>query len=45
MVAELSESTLVPTKKVSDIHTFEESVLPLLEKGGKIIGIDDIANN
>lgn len=45
MVAELSNSTLVPTKKEKDVHTFEADVLDLLKKGGRIIGVDDISNN
>lgn len=45
MVKVFAEGTMVPTKKVKDIHTFDESVLPLLRSGKRIIGIDDISNN
>lgn len=45
MVRVFASGTMVPTKKVKDIHTFDESVLPLLRSGKRIIGIDDISNN
>ncbi len=45
MVGVFANGVVVPTKKVKDIHTFDESVLPLLMSGKRIIGIDDISNN
>ncbi len=45
MVSVFANGIMVPTKKVKDIHTFDESVLPLLRSGKRIIGIDDISNN
>ncbi len=45
MVSVFAEGTMVRTKKVNDIHIFEDGVLPLLRSGKRIIGIDDISNN
>lgn len=45
MVRVFANGIVVPTRKVKDIHTFDESVLPLLRSGKRIIGIDDISNN